>query len=337
MRIKIDFEVPQWFQWLLVGCVSAIVGAGAMTVYGETVVVKADWKKGDLLSAADLNQNFANLKAAVERLDNADPDCPRGYTRDVAESGVPYPVICKKQLAAETFDEVVKVSRGAGAYWMDRYEATIWSDAVASGTPLGQASSSDYPASFPGDGNYTKEHFAFSVRGRRPSAFMTWYQAALACRASGKRMPRREEWLVAAMGTPDPTAESNGSDGSCVTKSLAPRNTGGGTKCRSRLWGTEDMIGNMWEWTDEWYASPGSTLATKTWPNNFGNYGGDFTVNVASSAKFGDDTWYSGLPVAAARGGYYNNGTGDGVFALSLTEAPSNTWFGTGVRCVVRI
>src|SRR6185503_7301258 len=57
---------------------------------------------------------------------NPDPDCPVGYARDT--TSMTY-VMCKKGA-----DEVVKVGRGASAFWIDRYEGSIWQNPDGTGT-----------------------------------------------------------------------------------------------------------------------------------------------------------------------------------------------------------
>src|SRR6185436_880744 len=132
---------------------------------------------------------------------------------------------------------------------------------------------------------------------------LTYMQAFEACRASGKRLPSGEEWLAAASGTPDPGA-SDGTGGTCVTGG-ALRATGGGTMCRS-AWGAEDMIGNLWEVTNEWFAAVGNMEGpinpTSPWPAGFGD-GQDATWNVDSTAYVGGGVTAKGMPVVALRGG----------------------------------
>jgi formylglycine-generating enzyme required for sulfatase activity len=111
------------------------------------------------------------------------------------------------------------------------------------------------------------------------------------------------------------------------------RNAGEGTQCVSG-WGAQDMIGNVLEWTDEWYAGPGADNTTATpWPTPDN---ADGTWNIASSAYNSvPATPATGIPAAAARGGNCSFGTLDGVFALNLAYAPSFWDPGIGFRCVL--
>jgi formylglycine-generating enzyme required for sulfatase activity len=103
-------------------------------------------------------------------------------------------------------DEVVKVGFGASAFWIDRYEASIYQNPDGTGTQYG-AASQDYPNSFPinGQGAVANLLYAQSVAGRMPSTFLSWFQAARACRASGKRLPTHDEW-GASLGNTTPNA-----------------------------------------------------------------------------------------------------------------------------------
>jgi formylglycine-generating enzyme required for sulfatase activity len=147
---------------------------------------------------------------------------------------------------------------------------------------------------------------------------------------SGKRLPNGEEWLAAAMGTNDP-GSSNGAGGVCVTNGSL-RNAGSGTNCVS-AWGAQDMIGNLAEWTADWFASVGTTGANYTaWPGTGYNADGNWGMN--SAAYYDGIHNLVGLPSAALRGGGYTETTGAGVFALILGDAPSTWGLNFGVRCV---
>ena len=102
----------------------------------------------------------------------------------------------------------------SGGFCIDRYEA------YNSGSP---GSSPDQP----------------------PWNTISFANAESACLAIGKRLPTREEWLVAAFGTPEPAASPTAcaSSGSLVNTGLRPR-------CKSTF-GGYDMIGNVAEWTSE--------------------------------------------------------------------------------------
>ena len=326
---RFDLEIPNWTKWLLGGvAIGAVLGAGAVVLAQAPVVTS--FSVGETLSADKLNTNLGNLKTSIVDLQNAvnnppEPTCPRGYTQDAT---VTLFVVCKKGV-----DEVVKVGTCAAAFWIDRYEASIWQNADGSATQYGLASATDYPATFPANGQYTAPLYAMSKKGVQPSAHMTWFQAAFACRAGGKRLPNGEEWLAAAMGTNDP-GSNTGTGGACVTNASGPRATGQGVTCVS-TWGAQDMIGNLWEWTAEWYAGLGNaSTPASTWPAP--SFGGDGTSNIASSADDGVAGWTVGLPAAALRGGGWGNGSQAGVFSLHLGTAPSY-WSSLtfGVRCVL--
>ncbi|MEZ4405050.1 MAG: SUMF1/EgtB/PvdO family nonheme iron enzyme [Polyangiales bacterium] len=289
-------------------------------------------------------------------------DCPAGYTRDLAD--LPF-VVCRRPLSAGAFDEVVKVGMGASAFWVDRFEASVWESADGSGAQLFNGVDSSSSA-FPRNGQWRSTGrtptvrtppappaFAFSRRGATPSTFVSWFQAAEACAASGKSLPSASEWLRAAQGTEDP-GDVAWTDGSCRVNAgalgEAARGAGLGQLCRSG-WGAQDMIGNVWEWTDEWQSAAGqlSAFASTTgatvdgrrvndarsaWPAGFND---DGTWNVASVIIRGPmDDDRPALPAAVVRGGYWGDGVRAGVFATALLFGPSASNPGVGFRCVVR-
>jgi formylglycine-generating enzyme required for sulfatase activity len=174
-----------------------------------------------------------------------------------------------------------------------------------------------------------------------PADYITWFQATIACQASGKRLPKGSEWLRAALGTSDTAA--GGNDGTvnnvCNTKASDIRKTGNGlgptaiTSCVS-FWGAEDMIGNLTELDDDWYTGLGdnTSAAVTPWPDD--SYGNDGTINIASSAwTNGKST--PGIPAAGHRGGDFGAGGLAGVYAFFGDIAPS-AWSGSwGFRCVL--
>jgi formylglycine-generating enzyme required for sulfatase activity len=334
VKVRIEFEIPNWTRWIAVGLVAGLaLGYGIANVRADTVAVTTTWNKGDVLTAEALNQNFQDLRNAIESQQAALnamqlPDCPMGYLRDsTAPASM---VVCKKGS-----DEVVRVATGGEAFWIDRYEASIWSDASGTETQFG-ATVSDYPTSFPSNGQYTTSLYAVSKAGVRPSAFCSWYQADAACEASGKVLPTGEQWIRAARNTID-SGINDGTQGFCATSADASRATGlGKDNCVSQ-WGAEDMIGNLWEWTADWFATlPTGTDVPPGYWSVLGDpsFNGDLTQNIASQTLVSDVLLVTS-PAAACRGGSKLEGDGAGVFALSLYVAPPYRGAIVGFRCVL--
>jgi hypothetical protein len=93
-------------------------------------------------------------------------------------------------------------------------------------------------------------------RGDYPINCVTWPQADAFCAARGQRLPSESEWEFAARGgeqylkypwgaeTPDGHACWKHAGGSCPTKAYP-----------AGAFGLFDLSGNVWEWTDDWYAA----------------------------------------------------------------------------------
>ncbi len=262
------------------------------------------------------------------------PDCPVGYERTI-DDGEGFPEISVRRLCTlrradrTPADQVVRVGSGASAFWIDRYEARV----------LASDGESDCGgAGFPIDGQPTSAScVARSRAGVLPSS-ANWFQANRVCAASGKRLANGTEWLLAASGTSDP---ATGTDHPyCVTdRSSGARPTGGRAGCVS-AWGAEDMIGNMSEWTSEWYLGLGAFNPPQGWVQ--GDAGtdwarGDTVINgIGQVAGDGPMGRVGGIPAGALRGGYFRLGAAAGVFHLDLLHAPSGNASQTaGVRCVI--
>lgn len=94
----------------------------------------------------------------------------------------------------------------------------------------------------------------FDDRGDHPMNCVDWRQSQAYCEAQGARLPSELEWEYAARGGREYRAYSWGSeppDGRTCWKHV-------GGSCRVKAFpagafGLFDMIGNVWEWTDDWF------------------------------------------------------------------------------------
>ncbi len=316
--------------WVAVGGTSCQITSSNST----GIVGTADLAPIGPLGGADLAMPAPDLGGAP--MPPPSPtDCPEGYARDLSAMGI---ILCKRGN-----DEVVRVGKGRVAFWIDRYEASVWDHADGTGKEYGVASEM-----FPGvsrTGQVTTPLFALSKAATPPSRLLSWFQAFQFCEASGKRLPTRREALAAARGTPAPLTASDGTGGVCKTQGTdiaGARVTGQGTHCVSD-WGAQDLVGNLGEWTDEWYAGTGAydqgwqhTDPAPVLDSYFQKNVQSVTPGQASPTPTAtsEGMLQGGLAAAAVRGGSYNDGA-VGVGALDLYNAPTNYFFRIGFRCVI--
>ncbi len=157
-------------------------------------------------------------------------------------------------------------------YRIDRYEVTQAAYAVfvrKTGAVAPEAWNNDVPP---------------AGTEQRPVTGVDWFQAQRYCEWHGKRLPTEAEWEKAARGTDRREFPwGNEYDGQKANTGDASRgglvDVGSFPDGRSP-YGVEDMAGNAWEWTSDWYLPhPGSTYDSDRFGRTFkvlkgGSWGG---------------------------------------------------------------
>lgn len=178
--------------------------------------------------------------------------------------------------------------------------------------------------------------FACSVSNAKPARWITWFQAATLCAQSGKQIIPDSVWLTAALGTEKSKCTTSSQD------SQLPN-----LNCKSQ-WGTFDMVGNVWEWTDAWVIS-GRTALEKSgkpfdlasskdgvWPADYCDPKGikcaDTVWGVNGEAGSGREM-IEGMPAATLRGGNFKMKEAAGVYSMTVNPAPSHFRETSGFRC----
>lgn len=153
-------------------------------------------------------------------------------------------------------------------------------------------------------------------------------QAARACAASGKRLMNNAEWYRAALGSPNNTQ--------CVTNENAPR-VSGASACVSGV-GAHDMVGNVWEWTDEMVEEgvyAGRVLPDTGYVAAVDVDGVALNSSDSGDVLYGDDYVWNDRRVVAGmmRGGFYGSGEDAGLYTLNAAVPLDFSSAGIGFRC----
>ncbi len=253
-----------------------------------------------------------------------------------------------------------------GGFCIDKYEASngggaYYVDINGDGDIL------DTAVDVYGDGTTFNETTAtakaVSEYNANPWISINQVNAKAACLAAGKRLATNYEWLLASKGTPDPhtSVPATGTescqiwntgawpdysgkkpDGSTWTDSPAGTNsikTGTAVNCVSDA-GAYDLIGNVWEWTDNvinggLHPVTGAALPAQSYITGLDVYGIPSSTGSATTNYNYDHFWINAVGYRGfIRGGIWDLGSAAGLFALHLNYAPSITSFTLGFRCV---
>ena len=231
-----------------------------------------------------------------------------------------------------------------GGYCIDKYEAVaLNSDGTWNESSDDNGWTNTETASLLANGGK-----AGSISGKYPWVYIKQTEARTACENAGKHLCTDEEWLGAAnikgqIYNLDATISDCTVSTNCVAGNDLGPNGGdacyGGnmTDCVSSE-GVYDMVGNVWEWTNEtvgytkpcnpasswWCYWDGTSFQTGTDANTaiYGNDGVYFLDN---------STTRSGR--AVRRGGHWGLGASAGPFSADLAFAPAGTSGSIGFRC----
>jgi formylglycine-generating enzyme required for sulfatase activity len=155
------------------------------------------------------------------------------------------------------------------------------------------------------------------VAGSNPSGFrgdrlpvekVTWNEALAYCTAVGMRLPTEAEWEYAARaGSTAPHYADL--DAIAWYRSNSGQQTHEVGRKQANAWKLYDMLGNVWEWTADWY-------------------GGYYSRSPSQDPKGPTSGEYKAL-----RGGCWNDVAGDVRVSNRANYSPSNRIIYFGFRC----
>ena len=178
-----------------------------------------------------------------------------------------------------------------------------------------------------------------SKKGKTAWTNVSQTQAIEICSKVGKHLPSNEEWFLGSLGTPDIAGDWKKRDCNVAQNwnGMEVGKTGTGDACESTA-GAYDMIGNVWEWTNETVTM--GVYKNIPLPKN-GYVQGVMTEglpletgNEASPLFYGDRFWVDDTKVTGIfRGGYFGSGSDAGRFAVHAETAPTFAAKAVGFRC----
>ena len=190
------------------------------------------------------------------------------------------------------------------AFWIDRTEVTV--DAYAACVEAGACSRGNSSSSC----NWNR-----TDRGDHPVNCVTWKQAHDYCAWVGARLPTEAEWEKAARGTDARTYPWGEATPTCDLAVMWDAAVGGFGCDQNRTqpvgsrpsgaspYGAVDLIGNVWEWVNDWYGATyyaEAPAANPTGPENGtyrvlrgGSWFDDDPSELRASFRYGTNPAYS--------------------------------------------
>lgn len=255
--------------FLSVGLGVGLVGCGSAPASSTTpaaIAAAPDARANAVVEAQPVEAAPApSSPTASAPMPNSTPAAPPGM---VLVSAGPYWTGC--DLGKDTMcrqDEGAWRQVTLDDYYIDIYETTV--DAYTQCVKEG-ACDDRHMSGFEGKGGEWNEsqycNYAKPGKGNHPINCVGWYQADAFCKWTGKRLPTEAEWEKAARGTDKRrypwgdealtceyavTNEANDQTmKGCGVNSTFPV----GSKPKGvSPYGVHDIVGNVWEWTADWY------------------------------------------------------------------------------------
>lgn len=215
---------------------------------------------------------------------------------------------------------MVMVDTASGGFCIDAYEVSPGVDCIIKnpGSTVDTANNISQ-----------KDCLPSSVSDALPWTAVARPQAAELCAKAGKRLPSAEEWFLAALGTTDgPLCNIDGS----------LQETGSFEECVSGS-GAFDMIGNVWEHTQETIEDgmyQGRMLPSEGYVSMVDAGGVALETAVDPSVLYHDDYFWAKDKgyFTLIRGGFYGSGTDGGVYTAHAQTDQNFASAAIGFRCV---
>jgi formylglycine-generating enzyme required for sulfatase activity len=148
------------------------------------------------------------------------------------------------------------------AYKIGKYEVTVgeYQKCVTNGA-CNNSGNTQYSTNT----DYSYCNLGVTGKDYHPMQCVSWYGAKAYCEYIGQRLPTEAEWEKAARGTDGRKYPWGNEQVSCDYAVMNDPNAGGdgcgnggtmpvGSKEAGKsLYGTYDMMGNVWEWVNDWY------------------------------------------------------------------------------------
>jgi formylglycine-generating enzyme required for sulfatase activity len=187
---------------------------------------------------------------------------------------------------------------GSSAYGCFLHEQPVHQVTLTNAFYLGryEVTQSQWVAKMGSNPSYFQASNGYPDSGSRPVEQVSWNTIQGYLGATGMRLPTEAEWEYACRaGTQTPF--HNGSTDDSTVGNLAwfyVNTCQGGTGCGTRPvggkaangFGLHDMLGNVWEWVNDWYGTyPSSAQTNPTGPVSA-------SYRVIRGGSWGDDTGY---------------------------------------------